>query len=387
VTQRDSQVVVIGAGPYGLSVAANLLAGDVPTLVFGRPMEFWKGMPRGMLLRSSWSASSFASLGRRFDLDHYVEATRASLTRPLPLEDFIRYGLWYQGQLVRHVDETYVRQVEVNGSGFEVELQDGRTLRAGQVVVAIGISSFARVPEFARELPRELATHSQEHANLGVFLGKSVAVVGGGQSALECAALLHEVGAQVELLARREIIWLRFNDSPSRTRRLAHAPSDVGPPGLSWLIHFGSLFRRLPEKVRNRVADRATRPAGARWLRDRVIGKVPLTETVSVVRAQPRGDRLRLELSDGTERLVDHLVLGTGYRPQVERLSFLGANVRRRLEVCDGFPRLTGGFESSIPGLYFVGRLADRSHGPICRFVSGAEPTARRVAAAICRSM
>jgi FAD-dependent urate hydroxylase len=382
----DVWVAVIGAGPYGLSVAAHLRAAGTSVLVMGKPMESWQAMPRGMYLRSAWSASSLAAPGGRFRLDHYIRATGAAVDRPIPLRDFIDYGMWFHREAVGEVEETYVRTLRSAGSGFEIDLEDGRTLHAARVVVATGIREFARVPDFALDLPNELASHSQDHRSFEPFAGKNVAVVGGGQSALECAALLHEAGASVEVLSRREVIWLRFHGAMGLGRRLLQAPSDVGPPGLSWLIHWTRFFRLLPSSTRQRLTQRAVRPAGARWLQSRVEGHVRLTTNVEVIEAVPDGSGIHLRLSDGGERAVDHLLLGTGYRPHVDRLRFLDPSIRQQLRHRDGYPVLDSCFKSSVSGLHFVGAIADRSYGPICRFVSGAEPTARRVAAAVSRA-
>lgn len=382
----DLQLAVIGAGPYGLSVAAHLRAAGATVAVIGKPMESWQAMPRGMYLRSAWTASSLAAPGGRHSLDQYVKTTGVAVGRPIPLRDFIDYGVWFLREAVGEVEETYVRTLRSGGSGFEVDLEDGRTLRAPRVVVATGIRGFARVPDFALDLPEELASHSQKHTSFESFAGKNVAVVGGGQSALECAALLHEAGARVEVLSRREVIWLRFHGAMGAGRRLLQAPSDVGPPGLSWLIHWSRFFRLLPSSTRQILTQRAVRPAGARWLRSRVVGRVQLTPHVEVVEAVPTGRGLRLRLSDRGERAVDHLLLATGYRPHVDRLPLLDPSVRQHLRHRNGYPALDGCFESSVRGLHFVGAIADRSYGPICRFVSGAEPTARWVAAAAGRA-
>src|SRR5207248_11535645 len=60
VRMRSEPTVVIGAGPYGLSVAAHLRAAGIPTLTLGTPMAFWRSMPAGMFLRSAPSASSLS---------------------------------------------------------------------------------------------------------------------------------------------------------------------------------------------------------------------------------------------------------------------------------------------------------------------------------------
>jgi hypothetical protein len=73
------------------------------------------------------------------------------------------------------------------------------------------------------------------------------------------------------------------------------------------------------------------------------------------------------------ERLVDHALLATGFRVDVSRYSFLSPSLLRKLETVSGFPVLTRGLESSIPGLHFLGKPASWSFGPLLGFVSGAE--------------
>ena len=376
-----ASTVVIGAGPYGLSVAAHLKNAGVPTLAFGKPMEFWQGMPPGMFLRSAWSASSLSAPGHAYDLDSYVKLTGRTQQPPLPLPFFIDYGLWFQRNAVPEVDPTYVQSVTTAEQGFQVELADGRSLHAGRVVVAAGIREFAHMPEFAAGLSDAVASHTGAHQDFSRFNGLRVAVVGGGQSARETAALLSEAGAEVELIIRGTMRWLKFHDYKGPGRKLMYAPSDVGPPGLNWLLHFPLVFRHLPLRTRLVITRRAVKPAAARWLLHR-LGGVRITTQTAVTHAMEDLDGVRLLLSDGTTRQVDHLMLGTGYRPTVQRLSFISSTIRDHLRLHrDGFPVLNRWLESSVPGLHFVGGLADRSYGPICRFVSGADVAARQIAA------
>lgn len=374
-------VVVIGAGPYGLSVAAHLRASRVPSVVFGKPMAFWQRMPRGMKLRSAWSATSLSAPGGAYSLDSYLTAVGAQRQLPVPLPFFIDYGLWFQQHAVPDVDHTHVQLLTGEDGGFRVRLTDGRSVHASRAVIAVGIDRFANVPEFARRLPASLASHTCEHRDFSRFSGASVMVVGGGQSAIESAALLHEAGAQVELIARGGLRWLKLHDYGGPGRRILFAPSDVGPPGLNWLLHFPLAFRRLPAGMRTAITRRAVRPAGARWLINRVVGHVRVTTNTSVVDAIPDARGVYVDLSDGTTRLVDHMILGTGYRPSVEKLPFIAPSLRDRIRQNGGFPVLNRWLESSVSGLHFVGALADASYGPICRFVSGADVAARQITA------
>jgi NADPH-dependent 2,4-dienoyl-CoA reductase/sulfur reductase-like enzyme len=253
-------------------------------------------------------------------------------------------------------------------------------VRAQRVVVAVGIDKFAYVPAFASALPESVASHTGARGDLSRFSGATVAVVGAGQSAIESAALLNESGAQVELIARHPLRWLKLHDYRGPGRKLLYAPTDVGPPGLNWLLHFPLVFRHFPARLKRTITRRAVKPAGARWLMHRVVGQLRLTTDVEVVRATEQADQVHLELSDGSTRLVDHLLLGTGYRPSLDRLSFVTPPLRDAVRQRNGFPVLNKYLESSVAGLHFVGALADPSYGPICRFVSGADVAARQIA-------
>src|SRR5689334_18785227 len=194
--QPDCQVAIVGAGPYGLSAAAHLRAAKIETRVFGEAMEFWsKQMPEGMLVRSIWEASHISDPRGALTLDAYVKEKGLKLPRPMPLSDFIQYGRWFQQQVVPDLDPRRVATIEpAPGGGFRVVLDDGEALRAQRVVVATGIAKFLRRPPLFDELPAELVSHTSDQRQLARFRGKSVAVIGGGQSALESAALLHEAG-------------------------------------------------------------------------------------------------------------------------------------------------------------------------------------------------
>jgi cation diffusion facilitator CzcD-associated flavoprotein CzcO len=377
---RSVTTAVIGAGPYGLSVGAHLKAAGVDTQVFGKPMEFWEQMPAGMCLKSPWSASSLRDPAGAYSLNRYVMTASANQAEPIRLPFYQRYGHWFAQQAAPGVDPTYVRSIMRDREGFRLLLADGRTIRAGRVIVAIGISGFAHIPEFAQSLSPDLYSHTQAQTDPDVFRGRRVAVIGSGQSGLEWAALLHEAGASVEVIARRPVHWVSrrlYHTGPAK--RLFYPPTDVGPPGINWVVAFPGLTRRLPDKVRSAMHRRSTQPAGATWLRDRVEGKVTITRLRSILRVSAHGSEVRLELDDGTSRRVDYLLLGTGYRPDITKIAFLDPELRQTIRQRNGFPVLNGWFESSVPGLHFAGGVAGYSFGPLCNFVAGAGVAARQV--------
>ena len=384
--QLTYQVAVIGAGPYGLAAAAHLRAMRVETCIFGRAMEFWQNqMPTGMLLRSSWEASHIADPHRRLTLDGYQTSGNVRLSKPIPLGGFVDYGRWFQQQVAPDLDDRRVTRIEQTPKGFCVSLDDGDCVHAARVVVATGIAPFAQRPLQFHNLPRELVSHTSEHRDLCRLGGRRIVIVGGGQSALESAALLAEAGAEVEVIVRRpgvhwldqRVAWLKSEANP--LRRLFYPPTDVGPPGLNWIVATPGLFKRLPFPLQEKIAYRSIRPAGAGWLLPRV-GGVHITTGCAVTSASSGGERIKLKLNDGSERCADHVLLATGYRVDVSRYDFLAPELLKAVRRVDGYPLLDLGFESSLPGLHFLGAPAARSFGPVCRFVSGTPYTARALA-------
>jgi hypothetical protein len=376
-------VAIVGAGPYGLSVAAHLRTVQaLEVTVFGETMSFWEHhMPVGMLLRSPWAGSHLSDPEWSFTLDAYRAKNGNHFGAPVPLSRFIDYGHWFQHSIVPDVDERQVRLVEKNPTGFQLTLNDGATLDARHVIVACGIGSFAWRPAVFENLPSSLVSHSSEHRDLSLFKGKQVLVVGAGQSALESAALSQEGGAMVEMLIRAPVVhWLGQRPLLHKwpIEPLLYAPPDVGPALVSHFVARPNWFCRLPRSWQDALGPRSIRPAGARWLRPR-LNEVRIRTGHFVVTAAPVNQRLQLRLDDGSEHIVDHALLGTGYRVDISRYGFLSRELLASIKQIDGYPQLSSGFESSIRGLHFVGAPAAWSFGPLMRFVAGAEFTARAV--------
>jgi FAD-dependent urate hydroxylase len=384
-------VAVVGAGPYGLACTAHLRALGLDVRTLGRPMDLWeRQMPIGMFLRSSWEASSIADPARELSLDDYEVEHGVRIARPIPLGDYLRYARWYQREAVPDVDTRRVIRVERALSGFYLHLDDGDRFGAHRVVIATGPAGFARRPSCFDGLGAPRVTHSSDLRELDAFAGTRTAVVGAGQSAVELAALLHEAGAEVELIGRaRRIRWLRrsgwLHSREGVLRQIVYPKTDVGPVGLSWLVALPNAFRRVPIRLGDRIAYRCIRPAASAWLIQRT-AETRLTLGRAVVSAAPSGDGVRLELDDGTKREIDRVVLGTGFDVRADRHPLLGGEMRAELRTREGMPLLGAGFESSVDGLHFVGAFAAMSYGPVMRFVSGTPFSARALAAHVAQS-
>jgi pyridine nucleotide-disulfide oxidoreductase len=375
-------VTILGAGPYGLAAGSHLRAvSGLDVRVFGEPMWFWKSrMPSGMLLRSDWGASQLWDTRNELSLEAYQAETGDRFSAPVPLEGFVKYGLWFQRKGVPDVDRRKIDRVEIDSSGFQVSLEDGEILKTGRVLIAAGICPFAWRPDEFSGLPSELVSHSSENVPFSRFRGKRVAVLGSGQSALESAALLAESGSEVEVLIRgaapRYLGWRKRIKSLGPLSKLFYSWTDVGPAGISNIVSVPGLLRQFPRDVQDYLRKRSIRPAGAGWLKTR-LERVKLSCGRTVTTAKPAGEQLRLTLDDGRELQVDHLLLGTGYRIDVSRYKFLSRDILAKVRTSDGFPQLGEAFESSVPGLHFLGAPAAWSYGPLMYFVSGTKYSAR----------
>jgi cation diffusion facilitator CzcD-associated flavoprotein CzcO len=388
--RNDCDVAVIGAGPFGLAAAAHLKTAKIATRVFGESMAFWQSnMPEGMRLRSPWIASHFAHPQNKYSLDAYAAMRGFAPHEQMPVADFIRYGCWFQQQAVPDLDTRKVASVEQTQHGFCLRLDDGESLMAGRVVVAMGLAHQAfRPPSFAG-LPCKIVSHSSEHVSFDAFRGRRVAVLGRGQSAVESAALLSEAGVDVELICRGPVLWLgdEQHDGTHRrdlawtVRRLAMTRGAVGPFPLNWLAEAPGLVHRLPERLRAEFSARCLRPKASGWLRQRV-GAVRINagQVISSVRGDTSS--VTLDLSGGPSTF-DHVLLATGYKIDIAKLGILAPALLRQVAAKDGAPLLSNGMESSVAGLHFVGASAVHSFGPLMRFVWGAGFTAESLTRAI----
>jgi hypothetical protein len=386
----EFDAIVIGAGPYGLSAGAHLKAAGLNVRVFGEPMGFWAHkMPEGMLLRSPRDASNLSDPKRAFTLAAYEAASGTSPVARLPRETFVRYGLWFQQHLRSDLDSTRVTAVDRENSGFRVALENGSCITARRVVVAAGIEPFQRKPPVFLNLPPEQTSHCYEGRKLAEFSGKSVAVIGAGQSALESAALLHESGAEVEVVAAIPALrWIGMHawlHNLGPVSKMLYSEFDVGPAGISRLVASPSLVYPLPLGIKDKIRKRAVRPAGSPWLIDR-LAPVKISSGRMVKTAKSINGRVWLALDDGTERTVDHVLLGTGYDVDIARYRFLCPNLVKQVRQIGGYPKLVPGFASSVPGLHFIGATAARNFGPLLYFVAGTEFASRKLTAYIRRN-
>ncbi len=385
------ETAIIGAGPYGLSIAAHLRHAGVPSRIFGRPMDTWVShMPKGMMLKSDGFASDLYDPRGKLSLKRFCAERGipyADTGEPVPLETFCSYGLAFRERMVPDLEETNGAYIERVPGGFKVHLENGEAVEARRVVLAVGITHFEYVPETLRHLPSQYLSHTARHREVSTFHGRSVIVIGAGASALDMAGLMHDAGAEVQLVGRKPEV--KFHGDPTgkkRTlwQRLTRPSSGLGP-GLKSLFFAESplAFHYLPGHLRLEAVQRALGPSGGYFIKNKVVGKVPMHLGYSPESAEVRDGKIHLTLRsvDGSakELVADHIVAGTGYRVNLDSLKFLSEDIRSAVQHTNGSPVLSSDFESSLPGLYFTGIAAANSFGPVMRFAFGARFTAQRL--------
>lgn len=389
------ETAIIGAGPYGLSLAAHLGAAGADFRIFGKPLTSWREcMPKGMFLKSDGFASNLsspdpASTLKAWCAERGVEYDDEFI--PVPLSVFVEYSAWFQKRYVPSLEEHQVISLAKSHRGFTLWLDNGESLEAAKVVMAVGINWFQNLPASLRGLPAELLSHSFGHQELPQFSGKRVLILGAGSSAVNTAVLAQESDVDVSLVARANVIQFHSPPDPdaiSWLKTITYPPSGIGPGWRSFLCsNAPRLFRRMPDSFRLRATKRHLGPGSGWFMRDKLQAHQYLGHTVEGARAQ--GDRaVLIARCEGkqVEIVADHIIAATGFKPDLRRLPFLESDLLMQISHLEHTPRLSDTFETSVPGLYALGILSANTFGPLMRFMVGAEYAAPRLAARLVKT-
>jgi hypothetical protein len=387
-----SETVIVGAGPYGLSIAAHLRAAGIPYQLFGSTLESWRAfMPAGMILKSEPFASNLWDPRRKFTLQRFAAEAKIPYEhsgRPLSLAKFLDYAEWFRQRAVGEPNPAKVQRITGSAGEFTLEFANQAPVKARRVILATGHMAFRYVPSELAGLAEPLCFHSTRIGDPRAFAGRDVTIVGAGQSALESAALLHEAGAVVRLIARAErLIW---NPAPSANRRSLFDSIRRPESGLGYgwrsvaVCELPQVFRRLfPAPKRHRFVAGSWGPTGAWWLRNRFEDRVNTLLSSRIRSASPVGERIRLVVDQPggpSEIETDHVICGTGFKVDVDRMDLLDAALRTSIAREGAAPLLDAHFETSVGGLFIVGIASAPTFGPVMRFMFGAKHVAPALA-------
>lgn len=372
-----TSLLVIGAGPYGVAVAAQARAAGIDTTVVGQPMALWRQhMPPGMFLRSGTDWHLDAAAIHTFAAFIEDRGIDQSTIDPIPIRTFLDYTDWFIAQkrlAIRDVRVTGLTRVD---DRFHAQLEGAGHIVADRVVAATGIAQFQRWPAWAATLPPGTAVHTCHLTDFERLRDHRVLIIGGRQSAYEWAALAADHGAaRIDLVHRHA------------TPRFAKVSWQFVDGYIDQTLAVKGWWRRLPLERQQAIgrefwaAGRLTLEA---WLAPRLpadrVASHPETSVVAVAAKGPHS--VSVTLSNGGTLDVDRIVLATGYEPQLANLPYL-ASLLPGIAQRDGFPLLDEGFQSTVPGLYFTGFTATRDFGAFFGFTKGCPAAAAIVVEAL----
>ena len=375
-----TKLLIIGAGPFGLGLAAYASDQGMDYVIAGKPMEFWKNnMPNGMYLRSAsdWSldptdkASIMNYLAKLGKTPPEVE--------PLSRNFYLEYCQWFQEQHGIQSLPFYVNKLEKTADHFVANLENGEVIEAEKVVVAIGMGYFKNQPaELTAILPTGRYSHTCDAVEFSGQKGKRVLILGGRQSAFEWAALLNDEGAAEVHLAHR-------HESP----KFAEADWSWVPPLVDHMIDEPAWFRNLPQEEKDAVSKRMWGEGRLKvepWLEKRVMKpNTRIHEKAGLASCTERADgALDVTLDNGDSFIVDDVILATGYKVDLSQVPFLmNGNLLEKIEVKNGFPVLDPHFQTSASGLYFTSMPAGQDFGPFFGFTVSVRASAKIIGNAL----
>ncbi len=368
-----TDLLIIGAGPFGLALAAYANHLGISHVIAGKPMEFWKNnMPEGMYLRSmsDWSLdpTEKASIMNYLGI---LKKTPADV-EPLSRDFYLEYCQWFQDQARIRSLPLYVSHLKKEDDHFHATFENGDGIEAKKVVVSIGMGYFKNQPsELTALLPKGRYSHTCDAVQLNGQKGKRVLILGGRQSAFEWTALLNDAGAaEVHLVHRHE--------SPKFTE------SDWTwvSPLVDGMVTDPAWFRNLPQEEKDAISQRMWGEGRLKvepWLEKRVKkASTHIHEKAALASCTELADgSMEIKLDNGAAFIVDEIILATGYKVDLKKIPFLEGSLLNKIFTSNGFPVLDEHFQTSVNGLYFTSMPAGQDFGPFFGFTISVRASAK----------
>ncbi len=377
--KKEIDLLIIGAGPFGLAMAAQSQHLGIDYLVVGKPMEFWKlNMPEGMYLRSACDWHLDPQNVDTIDCFLQTQGLTTADVEPLSHPFYLSYVQWFQERKQIDVLPVYVQQLNHDREGdypFHALMEDGQTIRAARVVIAVGFKYFRNIPDsLVDRLPAGHFTHTCDLVEFTALKGKRCFIIGGRQSAFEWTALLNEAGASTVDISYR-------HDSPAFTE----ADWSWVNPMVDAIVDAPEWFRNLSAGEKDGINHRLWAEGRLKvepWLEERVMKESvrlwPHTQLQSCD-LLPNGD-LEIGLDNGEKLTVDHLILATGYKVEIDQVPFLRqGNILSALTIKNGYPVLDAYFQTNVRGLFITSLAASQDFGPFFGFTIAVRTSAKLI--------
>ncbi len=348
-------VLIVGAGPYGLSLANFMTAKGHPFKIIGKPMELWKEHTFSDAdLRSDMATSEISHPENAYSIQKFralhVKDGNA-ISERVSVHEYRQYIEWVLQEIPYDIQENYLMELTRNGESFRAELDTGEVIEAKQVVIATGVAHHLKIPDEFREARHVI--HSYFTQEIEALRGKKVLVVGAGQSAAEAMEICQQNDNHVDWYSRKE-------------PRFYSEPLDLPKWIFNLVVKSAGFFRRLPHGV--------------------------IQKMFSIFSATTMTPDNELKLQNITRfsempdlDSYDHVISATGYEYTLNHMSFLSEELRNSLEMRFAMPRIDKNFMSSSRDLYFIGPATEMFFGPPMKFMIGSQYVAPKLSSILTR--
>ena len=364
-----TRVLIIGTGPYGISIANELYERNTDFVIVGKAFELWQEHTSNtMPIRSDWHTSEIYDRNNAYDFKkflfkYYMDAA-VILKERIPIDVFRHYLRFVHDALPYTIKNAYVTSLKKAKSGYEAQLDNGARITADKVIIATGIGAHKYLPKALKQLDPSLVQHTWDSNATAQWTNKNLLLIGNGQSAAETI---------VQLKINNNITWVRRKEPIFYSEPL-NLPIAI----FKFILHVSPYFYFLPSKIKAAFGKKFVIATITPDLKKAVMGN-------DVTHVLNDANRLSLEIKDGKvyshvlESYYDHIIAATGYRYHIGHLGFIDPSLRHSILHNHGIPKLNFNFESSVDGLFFVGGIAEPTYGPAQRFIMGSYHVAKRL--------
>ncbi len=377
MTKTD--VLIIGAGPYGIGLAHELQQSNIDFTIVGHPFSLWfRHTLDTMAIRSDWHTSEIFSRNHDFAVDrflqtHYPDTWQDILKGRIPIDIFRSYLKDILERIQFPIQNALVSRLEQKDNVFLAKTDKGDMIEARQVVIANGIEPHRYLPDALCALPPEKIIHTWFTRQYCEIKDKKILVIGRGQSAGESVIHLLQQNNEVHWMLRKDPVFYS-------------EPLNLPVPLFNLVLKMSPWFYYLPRSWKKKFGAQYVIPTITPDLKQTLMGD-------GLRRIYQDASRLELEYrnekiySRSLDERYDYIVAATGFKYHLDNLRFLDHKLCERIKQYEGIPDINYNFETSVPGLFAIGGISEPSYGPAQRFMMGACHSTFRLAKTLAKGV